>query len=616
MPFSTTAYDPFDASAGTDWARLYIVDSPRDPRTAIGQSVYDALRTALADRPNVAAVVILTDGCNTSAETLPPPQLIERLAALDVPLYPVAVGAESASAQSAVLSLANLDAPDEARAWVRQVATAELRAAGLADKTVRITARLGEQPLSDQLIPIERNDQTIPLKIPFLPRASGMTTLVVTAEPTDQAPGKLTGRRELRRLIHVRDTETRVLYLEGRYRYESKFLVEAIGSAEGFVVRRVILGQAATGQKPLGETLDERLGWDVIILGDVRPDPLTARQIEIIRTLVTEHDKGLALLGGMHSFGAGGWQRTPLADIAPVSLAASHGQIDQPVQIIPTAEGLATPLMDISGPDETPAEAWTLLGPLPGASRLARPKPAATVLARSQRDETMIVTQRVGTGRVVAVAFDTTWRWVLSPRGDLTAPLQQRFWRNVALYLARPRRSLWIRTDRASYDLNTPSQRIAVTTGLLGAPPDTPITVHLVGPGDAKQPVAMDQAGHASLDPPSQPGLYELRASAAVAGQALTARQPFEVVRTDPEADGVLANTALLRSLARQSGGQFTRLDDLPRLLIELQSKSKPIRRTIATTQGLLEPWRWPIVLAIIALLCGEWLNRKRRGMA
>jgi hypothetical protein len=273
-------------------------------------------------------------------------------------------------------------------------------------------------------------------------------------------------------------------------------------------------------------------------------------------------------------------------------------------------------MMDIAGPDQSPAQAWRQLGPLPGANRLAKPKPAATVLARSQRGEPMIVAQRVGSGRVLAVAFDTTWRWVLSPQGEVTAPLQQRFWRNVALYLARPRRALWVRTDRASYDLNGPAGRIAVTAGLVGAPADTEIAVILVGPDDAKQPVALDAAGRASIDPPTEPGLYELRARAELDGQTLSASQSFQIVRTDPEAEAILADTALLRSLARQSGGAFARLDELGRLLSDLKRKARPIRRTEATTRGLLEPWRWVIVLAIVALLCTEWYCRRRWDLA
>ena len=72
-------------------------------------------------------------------------------------------------------------------------------------------------------------------------------------------------------------------------------------------------------------------------------------------------------------------------------------------------------------------------------------------------------------GRALAIAFDSTWRWVLTPKD--TAELQRRFWRQVALYLAAPKGHIWITTDRAAYDLRrlkrrTRSDVVEVTAGV------------------------------------------------------------------------------------------------------------------------------------------------------
>ena len=50
----------------------------------------------------------------------------------------------------------------------------------------------------------------------------------------------------------------------------------------------------------------------------------------------------------------------------------------------------------------------------------------------------------------MAVAFDTSWQWVLSP--DDTAELQKCFWRQAMLWLSKPMPNAWVATDQADYD--------------------------------------------------------------------------------------------------------------------------------------------------------------------
>ena len=53
----------------------------------------------------------------------------------------------------------------------------------------------------------------------------------------------------------------------------------------------------------------------------------TARQLGILRELVGTYGKGFCMLGGSSSFGRGGWQNTPVADVLPIDLQLSAGQI-------------------------------------------------------------------------------------------------------------------------------------------------------------------------------------------------------------------------------------------------------------------------------------------------
>jgi hypothetical protein len=315
-----------------------------------------------------------------------------------------------------------------------------------------------------------------------------------------------------------------------------------------------------------------------------------------------------------------------------VDLRRSRGQIDRTIRLRPTEEGEKSELMRIGPPGMSAAEAWAKLDPLPGANILAGVKLAATVLAETDRREPMIVAQAYGKGRTLAVAFDTTWRWVLSPGQDDTAEFQRRFWRQVALYLAAPKGNVWIHTNQTTYDLEALKsglEEAEVTAGVedpSGEPiPGAKTKVTLTDPSGRVTPVDLpvglssttpgQPVRRAILPAPRQAGLYTLEISAEVGGKLLSASQQFQVARRDRENAEVLADFALLRRMAAAGEGRFIPLRRLGLLLLQVRRFSLPEPCSVTTRRDVLGPWQWAIVLTLIALLCGEWIVRRRKGM-
>ena len=223
------------------------------------------------------------------------------------------------------------------------------------------------------------------------------------------------------------------------------------------------------------------------------------------------------------------------------------------------------------------------------------------------------------------MAFDTTWRWVLSPQADETGPMQKRFWRQVGLYLAAPKGNVWIHTNRTTYDIDAlerGTQEVEVTGGVedsRGQPTaQSDVKITLSAPDEKVSPVELQRGKtmrRGTLPPPTEPGTYVLTITAQVDGQDLTAEQQFRVVRRDRESGEVLANHALLRRMAKAGNGRFVPLRDLSDLLKTLRREIIPQKRRVTTKQYLLDPLRWIILLLVIALLCGEWALRKKKGL-
>jgi len=103
------------------------------------------------------------------------------------------------------------------------------------------------------------------------------------------------------------------LYVEGE-EGESRYLV---GAMEKEGIRLDV--RAPEG---LPESLQELAGYDGIILSDIPAHRIGESRMTAIRDYVEKLGGGFVMIGGMNSFGVGGYYRTPVEEILPVKLKA------------------------------------------------------------------------------------------------------------------------------------------------------------------------------------------------------------------------------------------------------------------------------------------------------
>ncbi len=599
---------------------------PDGPATALGDSGASAFGQFATARRDVVALILLSDGCNNTADVVTPEKFARLMASRNIPVYTVGVGWDTVTQATHQLNLRNVAAPDQVEAFNRLPITAAIDAIGLAGTEIKLTCTFGDEEVGTKTITASENNQTLTARFEHVPTKTGYHRLAVKAEIQGEKPRDLTGKFSADKLVQVRDTGIRILYVEGKIRFEVKFITQALASGRRITVDRHIftqpLGQGQ--QSPLGEKMEDWLRYHAVILGDVQAANFTDRQLEILAEMVTKHGKGLCMIGGTDTFGQGNWPKA-IRDIMPVDLQASTGQIKGPIKVIPTDQGAKVDLMRI-GPKGEVADPWRKLRPLPGANRLAGVKLGATVLAESGDGAPMIVRQKVGAGRTLAIAFDTTYRWVLTPDEE-TPEMQKRFWRQVGLYLAAPRGNIWIATDQPTYDLRRLGKGVdvvEVTAGVedaFGRPllSENP-RIELVDPDGGRTPLTLrpgETSFRGTLPAASvqKEGVYQLHISHMVEDKELKAEHRFEVVFRDLESLDVLANFDLLRRMASESNGLFVRLAELPELLEELRITTRPRRVEQFEREELGKDYRWWLLGAILAMMCVEWAVRKRKGL-
>jgi uncharacterized membrane protein len=166
---------------------------------------------------------------------------------------------------------------------------------------------------------------------------------------------------------------------------------------------------------------------------------------------------GLYMGGGFHSFGPGGFRTTPISPLLPIEIGPAENQnFDEPIRedmhsagpivMEPTVLGRQNPMIRLTREEDLDTQ-WRELPPLDGANRFTGLKSNAQVLLQSAGAgrHPLLVAGQAGTGRTVAFAGDSTWRWQLEGKGEEL----RRFWRQVVLYLARKEKSGWNSTAAA-----------------------------------------------------------------------------------------------------------------------------------------------------------------------
>ena len=427
-----------------------------------------------------------------------------------------------------------------------------------------------------------------------------------------------------------------------------------------------------TEANALPESTGEWLKFDVIILGDVAPQDLGAEAVEALAEFVTERSGTLICIAGErdmpHAFGG-----SPLAKLLPVTFAPgpeAPEMEEKAFRIDLTSEGAHSvitrmevdPVENKRVWDELPDIYWRhpITGVRDGATVLAYargadvPGPirsdmdAAARKARLaeirdyQRSRALVAHHSAGRGRVMFLAFDRTWR-LRYRQGDT---YHHRYWGQVLRWAMADRLAsgtglVKLGTDRVRYTID---DRVAVRAQIYNVEDNTGLTDKDVTV-EVYRDVKSDAEGLAAagrkaelvmrrvLTPvENSPGAFsgdlgEMKIGAyrvALVGDAVaeilekegTAKTVETSFTVDPAASGEQVELAADRVLAGQVAGSSGGLSVEP---AQVERVLEALGLGDQTEKPKLSQWdlwdSWPLLLALLALVTGEWLIRKRIGL-
>ncbi|MBK7404596.1 MAG: hypothetical protein IPJ41_08155 [Phycisphaerales bacterium] len=634
----------FDADA-YELPRTAALGEAAGARTRLGASLSGAI-AKLSGRP-ISGVVVVSDG-----RTSDPPEgpALRELTSQKVPVFTVPLGSEQALLD---LALQSVDAPSSAFVGDFIPVTARVVARGGeagAAPAARVTLTdpvTGETIDSRELPPDAWHDGVAEVHLAARPEEAGAARWSVRVE---SAGGDvLPGNNERGVEVELVDRPLRVAYFDGYPRWEYRFVKDLLvreksvkSSVMLLATDRRYIQEGNVGLAHVPRSSGEWSEFDVIVLGDVRPDAFTPEQLEQIREVVTERGTGLLWIAGPGST-PWLWASTPLRDLLPFSPTLSdspgapraYAAAATPITLRPEPAAARLGVLEMGDGAgagwparlSDPSTGWSVLRWSIALDRAAI-KPTAEILADgvpisgAGDPSPTVVTMRFGAGRVVFVGSDELWRW----RTQAAAGAPERFYLPLVRLagrgsLARAGRPVVLEAAPATVGVETP---VRISATLLdqslvdAAPPSVGVRITRKASGGSTDEEATSirlgsegsggsAASFASSWVAPGPGEYVVEATDPLLASS-GAKAEFRVLSPDDEMRTPEADHALLAELAQRTGGAVVppdRLDELDGLL--------PNRSIVIAGEPDVETlWDKPIVLAVLVLLLtGEWVGRR-----
>lgn len=584
----------------------------------------EPLRDALGPGAAGSALVVLSDGQHNAGGS--PEELASALQESGVPVFTVGYGSETPPAD---LALLNVIAPEAVFAGDRAEGMLVLQDTLPPDLQGIASISYQNRILWQQAFTTTgRGERQIDFSFPVKALADAgdvkqtLRLLSIKAELTgaDAGKDKISDNNSRVLALHLLTRKRRVLILDGRPRWETRYLKNHFDRDDRWQVTAAFddgtTSAASEIQKAFPKKKEDMLTYDLIVLGDLRPDALIAEQQEMLTDFVDKRGGGLILIDGRRRH-LREWASTKAAPLLPVSWN-DFANADAALAFSLSSDGKNLEALRLSDSASGNPAFWTKL-PRVNWAAAAKPLPGTAVLASVSPDGKkqlpVMVWRRLGAGSVLWLGTDEFWRW----RYEVADQHHQRFWMQIASWIAAPpflveNDRVSLGTDRLRYQESDAAElRVRLRDKNGGIVTDARPRAHVLRNGL--------EIASLELEPdPAHGGVFRAITGALPSGDyhitvseggssANDVRLAFRVESRASQEWGQLGlNRALLESMAARSGGRFLREGDLaqlPDLLQMLDRQETRVKETL-----LWSSWWW--FAAVIGLLTAEWLLRKK----
>jgi len=461
--------------------------------TRLGDGIAQLIEEAAGRE--IAGIVLMSDGQNNAG--LSPAEAVRAAREVSAPIFSVPCGSEAPVRD---LSVADLFAPDLVSVGDTVHVSATIALQGYQETAVEVLLLDGTEktPLSRKEL-LLRNTEPQTVDLTFEAKRPGPRTLTVKAIPKAGLPDNLAENDSDSVVVRVSDEKLRVLYVEGPPRWQFRFLKNAMrrdhglggmqGQTPDIILENEARRQPNGAASSLPKTLEELAKYHTVILGDVSPQMIGPKFVNMLAEAVRDRGVGLIVAAGPLSM-PGRYDAT-LTDLLPVRMRRTTSGMDAPVykpfRLEVSPSGAIHDTMRLYDDPERNNAVWTNMPLFYWCAAVERPSAGATVLAWNPSLNTrygkmpLVVHHYAGQGKVFFVGSDSTWGW----RQNVGDRFFYKLWGQAIRFVARrndadQKKKSWleVRPLRAQ-----PGEQVAIELFALG-PDGTPRQ-------DAKMPLLL-----------------------------------------------------------------------------------------------------------------------------
>lgn len=569
----------------------------------------------LADK-DLAGVVCLSDGGeNVAGQEIEIPK---------IPIFAVGVGDEASFKDISIEKvispkIAYRDEPFEVEAVIKGV--------GVSKKSFEAILSGNSKVIEIKRLSFKTDEEEMRLKFSITPTKLGSLNYhfqipALKEEATDE-------NNSFSFKVNVSRSKIRALLIAGHPGWEYSFLRRALINDPhlelvSFIILRELSDMVIVPEKelslipfPANELFTKELfDFDLLIFENFSYSKVMSyRYFSFIKEFV-ERGGGFLMVGGKDSFGLGGYNKTPIEEILPVTIVDEE-------EWLPTAFKLKIihpehPLVRLGQSREETLKIWEEMPPLSGCNFLKRKEGAQSL---GLRDEAVVLScWQKGEGRVVALGTNTSWRWSFKMAEEGRSNFYYNlFYRNILRWLIgeEEEEKISLSLDKERYETGEEIKIKATLFDEYHRPLSGASLKGIVFDEKGKQ-IALDSFKEEenkeyqqdlSLD---KPGKYRLKIEATYKGR-MVGQKEISLFVSPPlvELRSLSPQNRWLETLSQKSGGKYLFIDEAlekevvkERLLKKARSKYKEIRLT----------HHFLFFLLMIALLSGEWYLRRRAG--
>ncbi len=335
------------------------------------------------------------------------------------------------------------------------------------------------------------------------------------------------------------------------------------------------------------------------------------------------------MIGGDLSFQNGGYERTPVEEIIPVSFQRNKSRFLLESFRMNIPDRLANhPILRLEADGSKNKKIWDSLPSLDGLNVGLVANTQAQVLGVTQGTPgknylPLLAERKMGLGRTMSIATDSSWHWNFRRVGEGgSGRYYQKFWENAIAWLTGDPETqlLKVETDKEKYREN---EKVLIQVKVVGEDynplADQPLDLVVTSwPGNreiTREKLKTDAQGEGRYTfHPVGEGFYSVRVTVPHQDQPLSREERFSVFSPRVEFQKPRVNPDLLKTVSSVTGGVYRELGP-DTVLNDLSFPNPEVE--IKTSTLYVSLWdNWASYGMILGLLALEWWMRRKSGLS